>query len=387
MRVPRYLIYQEVEMDYNGNSDHSQYTGGPRKPINLDLLKYKKKIRRIVSVAAVVIAALVLLMSSVYQLNSGAQAVITRFGKYVRTEEMPGLKLKIPFIEKRYIVDVEGIRRLEFGYRTTAAKSATPDYAPSNSALNYDGSLFSGSASPEYEYVDQISESLMLTRDENIVIADWAIQYKVSDSRAWLFNVVHPDDTLRVISESTYRRVVASHDLDDILTDQKDTMQNEVLVDLQALCNSYGLGVIIASVELQDAMPPDEVKAAFLEVTAAREEKAAMINEATRYENEKLPVARGDAAKAVNDAEGYREGRINEALGATARYTAIEEEFSKSPGTTKTRMYLEMIRKVIPSLRQVYIMDESSDTLKVLSLEEGERAQSGALASQSMEGR
>ena len=360
-------------MDYNGNNPGESGSHGPyqHRPINLDTLKFKKFVKRFGVIILVVIAALIIAFQSLYQLSSGSQAVVTRFGRYVRTEEVPGLKLKVPFIETAYVVNVEGIRRLEFGYRTSGMSNSSlySPASPSNSNINYSGDGYYSDV-PEYQYTDKTSESTMLTRDENIVIAEWAIQYKVTDSHDWLFNVAHPEETLRIISESTYRRVVASHDLDDILTDQKDTMQNEVLVDLQALCNQYGLGVIVTSVELQDAMPPEEVKAAFLDVTAAQEEKAAMINEATRYENEKLPVARGDAQKALNDAEGYRQERINEALGAASRYTSIEEEYAKMPGITKTRMYLEMVKEVFPHLKQVYIMDEASETLKVISLDE-----------------
>lgn len=356
-------------MDYNnlGNSGE-QPDGGGRRPISLDYLKYKGKIKQIALIAVIIIAIMSISLSTVYQLNSGEQAIITRFGRYVRTEDVPGLQTKLPWIEKSYIVNVEGIRRLEFGYRTSGVSDMVESHPdnPTNSSLNATGD--SKDSSVQYETVDQGNESSMLTKDENIVIADWAIQYKVADSRAYLFNVIYPIDTLRIIAESAYRRVVASHDLDDILTDKKDTMQGEVLVDLQALCNQYGLGIVITSVELQDAMPPEQVKAAFLDVTAAQEEKAAMINEATRYENEKLPVARGDAEKKLNDAEGYKQERINEAVGAASRYTSIEEEYAKMPGITKTRMYLEMIHEVLPKVRQVYIMDESSDTLKVIPI-------------------
>jgi len=278
--------------------------------------------------------------SGIYTLDSNEEAVITAFGKYVRTEQTPGLKFKIPFVEERYIVDVAQVNRMEFGIRDS-----------------YD------------ETEESRAEAIMLTGDENLVIADWTIQYRISDSYDYLFSVNDPKQTLRAISEAAYRRVVAMHTLDDILTNQKDIMQNEILLDLQQICNKYELGVTITAVQLQDAMPPDQVKDAFLDVSSAMEEKNAKINEASQYENEKLPMARGEASQIINDAEGYKEERINTALGDVARYAAIQAEYENSPETMRIRMYLEMIREVFPNLGQIYIVDPNGNTLNFLPLD------------------
>jgi membrane protease subunit HflK len=114
-------------------------------------------------------------------------------------------------------------------------------------------------------------------------------------------------------------------------------------------------------------MPPDEVKPAFLDVVSAREEREAKINEATRYENENIPIARGDAERLKNEAEGYKTRRINEAEGDVARYQAIQAEYAKDRSITRTRLYLEMIREVLPQLKSVTIVDDG-DTLKFLPL-------------------
>jgi membrane protease subunit HflK len=169
------------------------------------------------------------------------------------------------------------------------------------------------------------------------------------------------------LAESSYRRVVAFHPLDYILTDMKDMIQANVLIDLQALCDKYETGVLIIAVLLQDAFPPDEVKPAFLDVVSARENRAAMINEATRYVNEKIPIARGDAERMINEAEGYRVRRINEAEGEVARYLAIQAEYTKNLEIMRTRLYLEMIREVMPQLKSVTIVNEG-DLVKFLPI-------------------
>ncbi|MDD4327007.1 MAG: FtsH protease activity modulator HflK [Eubacteriales bacterium] len=298
----------------------------------------------IVVIAVIAIIA-ILFGSNIYFLKSNEQAVITLFGKHVRTEREPGMKFKLPLVEKKELVDTEGIRRLEFGYRG-----------------NTDGS-----------YSDVMVEAQMLTADENLVIADWAVMYKVVDSYKWLFNVDSPEKTIRTITEAAYRRVVASHSLDDILTNQKDSIQIEIRESLQGICDKYDFGIQITAVQLQDALPPDPVKDAFLEVASAREDKNAKINEATKYENEKLPIARGEAEQILNLAEGYKQQRINEAEGDTSRFLAIQKEYAANTEVTKTRLYLEMIKAVLPQVKEVYIMSDDGDVLKFLPISDGNR--------------
>ncbi len=303
--------------------------------------------KRVVSLAVVAVVAL-MLVSNVYFLKSNEAAVITLLGKYVRTENQAGMKFKIPLLEKKIIVDTEGIRRMEFGYRT-----------------NSDGN-----------YEEVLAEAQMLTADENLVIADWAVLYRITDSYKYLFNVDSQEETLRTITEASYRRVVAAHSLDDILTNKKESIQFEIIESLQAICDKYEFGIQITAVQLQDAMPPEEVKAAFLEVASAREDKNAKINEATTYENEKLPIARGEAEQILNLAEGYKEQRINEAQGDASRFLAIQKEYAANPSVTRTRLYLEMIRSVLPQVKEVYIMSDNGDVLKFLPMT-GETVQSG----------
>jgi membrane protease subunit HflK len=291
-------------------------------------------------ILVVVVAVAVFALSGFYFLGSNEEAVVTMFGKLVRTEKDAGLKFKVPLLETAQKIDIEGIRRMEFGYSS-------------------DNSITSEEA---------LLEAQMLTADENIVIADWAVMYKVNDSYKYLFNVDDQVGTLRTITEAAYRRVVAAHVLDDILTDKKETIQFEVRESLQAICNKYDFGIIITAVQLQDALPPDPVKDAFLEVASAKEDKTAKINDATTYLNEKLPVARGEAQQILNQAEGYKQERINDATGAVARFIAIQKEYAINPSVTKTRLYLEAIKILLPGVKQVYIMQDTGDVLKFLPM-------------------
>jgi modulator of FtsH protease HflK len=301
-------------------------------------------VARMVAIGLVVVIALILAFSGFYFLGSNEEAVVTLFGRMVRTEKEAGLKFKIPLLEVSTKVDIELIRRMEFGYRSD------------------------NSASSE----TVLQEARMLTSDENLVIADWAVMYRVIDSYKYLFNVDDQVGTLRTITEAAYRRVVASHPLDDILTDKKETIQFEIMESLQSICDKYDFGIQITAVQLQDAMPPDEVRDAFLEVASAKEDKNAKINEAKKYENEKLPVARGESQQILNQAEAYKQERINDATGAVARFISIEQQYALSPDVTRTRLYLEAIRSILPGVQQVYILNDQGDILKFLPLDTAE---------------
>ena len=328
---------------------YEHYQGNVRPPDYRppDMGKFKKHGRRILPIILGFLAFVILAMNSLYSLNSGEEAVVTRFGKLINTETAAGLKFKIPFVDEAHIVNVAGVRRMEFGSR-----------------------LENGI------WVDIPEEALMLTGEgavsqvNGLVNADWVIQYRISNSYNYLFNVDTPEATLRSITQAAYRRVAASYPLDAILTDRKDAIQREINDELQDILDLYKMGVIITAVQLQDASPPDEVREAFLDVTRSLEDRISRTNEAERYRNEELPRAQGRAIASVNEAEAYKERRINEALGTVARYTAIEVEYHDQPDVMRTRLYLEMIREVMPRIEKIYFLDSSSSgsPLEILHL-------------------
>jgi len=322
------------------------YYRPPPRPSGIG--KIFSKGRKFIPVLIGVIILLILVLNSFYALNNGEEAVVTRFGRHIGTETTAGLKFKLPFIDRAHIVNVAGVRRMEFG-----------------------SILINGI------WIDIPEEALMLTGEESrvngLVNADWVIQYRISNSYNFLFMVDDPERTLHSVTQAAYRRVVASYPLDAILTDRKDDMQREIRLELQDIVDKYRMGVEITAVQLQDASPPDEVREAFLDVTRSLEDKISRTNEAERYRNEELPRAEGRAVAAVNEAEAYKERRINEAFGAVARYMAIEEEYRNQPDIMRTRLYLEMIREVMPRVERVYFLDSSSgNLLEILHLGQGQ---------------
>lgn len=288
-------------------------------------------IRNIVIAVLAVILLAVISANSFYTINTGQEAVIQRFGKYINTISQPGVNLKIPFIDKKTIVDVNKVYRLEFGFSTVGKN----------------------------EYTDDLATAKMITSDENIAMVETIVQYQIKNSRDYLFQVNNIDDMLRVISESAIRRVVASHTLDESLTENKSAIQTEILEDLQKICDKYECGIKIVGVQLQDVNPPSEVDQAFRDVAGAREDKTAYINEANAYKNEVLPAARGEAATLINSANAYAANRVASAEAEVTAYKQLYEQYKQGESVTRSRIYLETLSEVLKGV-DIYIMDDAN---------------------------
>mgnify|MGYP001355675672 CR=1 FL=1 len=300
----------------------------------------------LVRIVLVLIAIGLISSSGIYMLQDGEKAVITRFGAYLKTEETGGLKWKVPFIDQRYIVNTEQVRRLEFGFRT----------------------ISEGDTSRESSSEDITGDSLMITGDENLVHVTASIQYSITSIRDYLFNVDDQESTLNIVSVSAIRRSVANNTLNDVLTDNKSGIMQEIKTDLQKICDNYGMGVRIIEVALQDVNPPAEVDDAFKDITRAQLDKEAKINEASSYQNKVIPEAKGQASKLISEAEAYREDRINRAKGDVANFNQIYAKYVNSKNVTRTRMYLETMAEVLKNA-EIYITQEDGNTLKFLPLQ------------------
>lgn len=286
------------------------------------------------------LALAILAWSSWYTVGPEETAVVQRFGKVVRTEG-PGLHFKFPYgVETARLVKTARVLKEEFGFRTQVPGRRT-QYAPQ-------------------KFQD---ESLMLTGDLNVLDVQWIVQYRIQDPVAFLFRVREAEDTLRDTSEAVMRRVVGNRVGSDVLTVGRVAVSAEVKEELQTILNTYGTGIHIVAVELQDVTPPDPVKPAFNEVNEARQDRERKINQAQEVQNREIPKARGEAGKTVSEAEGYAIERVNQAKGEADRFLAILGEYRQAKEVTRRRLYLEAIGEVLPNAKNVYIVDEAQQAL------------------------
>lgn len=200
-----------------------------------------------------------------------------------------------------------------------------------------------------------IGNGLMLTRDQNIVDIGFQVVWNVSDPAAFLFNLADPDDTIRAVSESAMRDIIARSELSPILNRDRGVIASDLQTNVQSTLDSYQAGINVIRVNLQRAAPPGEVIDAFREVQAAQQERERLQNEADAYANRVTAGARGEAARLLEEAEAYRAQVVNVAQGEASRFLSVYEEYVKAPDVTRRRMYLETMEKVLGGMNKVIL--------------------------------
>ena len=318
------------------------------KEIKIDIDQFKHLVP--VALGALVLVAIIVAVSTTFfTVPQDSVGVITRFGRYSRTMD-PGLHFKLPFaIEKVEKPPVQAVQKQEFGFRTKLAGRRT-----------------------QYDEKRYEEEDLMLCGDLNCATVEWIVQYKIKDAKDYLFNVREKEDTIRNVSEAVMRAIIGDSSVDEALTVRRIEINEEAQEEMQQLLDSYGVGITIFSVKLQDVNPPETVKPAFNEVNEAKQDKEKFVNEAWQEYNREVPRAGGEALQIIQEAEAYAVERVNEARGDTHRFLAMWEEYQKAADVTRRRLYLETLKEVLPKIETKFVIDENQKgILQFLPLDTG----------------
>ncbi len=315
-----------------------------------DFPKVPPGARRFAFLLPLLVLAAVVVFDSVYTVQPEEVGIILRLGKYRGQEHDagPGLHLKVPIIDRVTKVPVERQLKAEFGFRTESV-----------------GVRSTFSTAPK--------EASMLTGDLNAAMVEWVVQYRIQDAYKYLFKVRHVEETFRDMSEAVMRKVVGERTVNEVLTVGRAEIEDEVQVDLQALCDQYETGIRVDQVVLQTINPPDPVKPSFNEVNQAEQELERLVNEAQQQYNRVIPQAQGQARQAIQQAEGYALDRVNRSEGDAKRFNALYDEYRKAPEVTRTRLYLETMAKVMEAAGQKVVVDEDIEGLVPMMGLEGTR--------------
>ena len=262
----------------------------------------------------------------IYTVDAQEEAVILRFGKYSTTKG-PGIHWNPPFIDNRFIVNTEKL----FTHTTNSS---------------------------------------ILTKDENIVNVETAVQYKRSNPVFYLLEAASPEDSIAQASESALRHVVGSNSMDSVLTTGREQIAIDVRKRLQERLNAYFTGIEVVTVSIRESRPPEAVREAFDDVVKAREDEVTLRNEAETYANEVVPIARGAAKRAIQDAEGYKAKVIAEAEGEATRFDQLLKEYSKAPDVTRKRLYIDAVQSVMSNSTKVMIDVKDGNNIMMLPLDQ-----------------
>lgn len=298
----------------NGNNSGGTGSIGPG---------FSGKIVGIAAVAVVVIWA----ASGFYTIKEAERGVVTRFGKFSHLVQ-PGLNWKPTFIDQVRPVNVESVRDLS-------------------------------------------ASGVMLTSDENVVRVEMNVQYRVSDPAAYLFSVTDANDSLRQATDSALRGVIGKYTMDKILTEGRTIVRSDTQRVLEETIRPYKMGITLLDVNFQAARPPEEVKAAFDDAIAARENEQQSIREAEAYANEVQPRANGAAQRLLENARAYQAQTVLEAQGEVARFAKLLPEYKAAPEITRERLYIETMERVLSHTRKVLVADnKGNNNLMVLPLDQ-----------------
>ena len=282
----------------------------------------------------VLLAIVVLILggNSTYQINEQEQAVLVTLGKPQAVTDS-GLHFKIPFIQKVIKVDTT-IHGFGIGYDANTGMVVDAD------------------------------ESLMITSDYNFVNVDFFVEYKVTDPVKAVYNSQNPEMILKNMAQGCIRSVVASYDVDSVLTTGKSEIQATIKQLIVNKLEEQDLGIMLVNITIQDSEPPTtEVMEAFKAVETAKQGKETALNNANKYRNEEIPEAQAKADGIIKEAEAKKEQRINEATAQVARFNAMYEEYVKNPTVTRLRMFYEAMENVMPGLKVIIVGTDGVETV------------------------
>ena len=287
------------------------------------------------------VVAILAVTTSWYTVDESEQAVVITFGQANDVITEPGLHFKLPWpIQKAEVVSKETYS-LKFGYEEKE-----------------DGTVSTVG-----------SDAKMITGDENIVLTDLVVQWRIIDPKKYLFNSQNPEEILHSATSSAIRSVIGSSTIDAALTDGKADIEAQTRDLLVGLLEIYDIGISILGVKLQDVeLPNKEVRAAFTAVTDARETKNTKTNEAEKYQNQKESEAQGEKDAIISRAEGEKITRIEQARGEVAVFDKLYEQYRGNQAITRERLVIETLEAVLPNA-QIYIMNDDGETLKYLPIQ------------------
>lgn len=286
------------------------------------------------------VALLIWLGTGFFIVQEGQQAVITQFGKY-KSSVGAGFNWRLPYpIQRHELVFVTQIRSVDVGRDTIVSATG-------------------------------LRESAMLTADENIVEIKFAVQYRLSDARAYLFESKDPAEAVVQAAETAVREVVGSMRMDSALSEERDQIAPRVRVLMQTILDRYNVGIEVVGVNLQQSgvRPPEQVQAAFDDVLKAGQERERAKNEAQAYANDVVPRAVGAASRLKEEADAYKARIVAQSQGDAQRFKSVLAEYQKAPQVTRDRLYVDAMQQVYSNVTKVMIDSSKGSNLLYLPLD------------------
>ena len=286
------------------------------------------------------VALLIWLGTGFFIVQEGQRGVITQFGKYKSTVGA-GFNWRLPYpIQRHELVFLTQIRSVDVG-RDNIIKATG------------------------------LRDSAMLTEDENIVEIKFAVQYRLNDARAYLFESRNPSEAVVQVAETAVREVVGKMRMDSALAEERDQIGPRVRTLMQSILDRYKVGIEVVGINLQQGgvRPPEQVQSAFDDVLKAGQERERAKNEAQAYANDVIPRAVGSASRLKEEADGYKSRIVSQSEGDSQRFRSVLTEYQKAPQVTRDRMYLDTMQQIYGNVTKVLVDSKQGSNMLYLPLD------------------
>lgn len=279
-------------------------------------------------VGVLVILGIIWVGAGFYTVDEQERGVVMRFGVAQEAVVLPGLHWNPPLVDEVNLINVTRVYDRDF-------------------------------------------TNTMLTEDDNIIDITMTVQYVITDARKYFLEVEDPEISLQHAAESAIRHVVGSSTMDNAITTGRDQIAQDTMIRLQNYMDLYGTGVSIRQVNIEQSLPPQQVRDAFDDVIKAREDNQSFQNQARAYANQVVPVSRGQARRQIEEANAYKERVIAQAQGESQRFEQLLVEYQKAPEVTRERLYIDALQQVMSNVSKVMIdVDGSGNNMMVLPLDQ-----------------
>jgi membrane protease subunit HflK len=278
------------------------------------------------------------LVSGFFIVQEGQTGIVLTFGKYSHSAQ-PGFNWRWPYpIQTQETVNLSQVRTVEVGYRSNVRNKLA-------------------------------RESLMLTDDENIIDIQFAVQYRLKDASAWVFNNRDQEETVKQVAETAIREVVGKSKMDFVLYEGREKVAFDTSALMQQILDRYATGVLVANVTMQAVQPPEQVQAAFDDAVKAGQDRERQKNEGQAYANDVVPKARGAASRLMQESEGYRARVVANAEGEASRFNKVLVEYQRAPAVMRDRLYIDAMQQIFASTTKIMVDTKSNNSMIYLPLD------------------
>lgn len=272
----------------------------------------------------IMIAAVVLILMTIYQVDEVNQAIVLQLGAPVGTVTTPGLHLKLPW--------------------------------PIQSVVFFDKRLLDYDSAP----------TEILTQDKKNLLLDNYAKWRIVDPLKFYISVRDENGAQARLDDIIYSELrveLGKHDLDEVVTKRREALMAKVTATTNEAAKAYGIEVVDVRIKRAD-LPAQNEKSVFERMRAERKRIANQYRSEGEEEALKIRAA-ADSAKVVIMAEAYKQSQIIRGEAEAKAIDIYAKSFGKDPDFYDFFRSLEAYRKIIDS-NTVLVLPPETDWLKYL---------------------